>query len=654
MVEAGQGWAKAGSVWACWKAKAGLRQGRVRLGAKAGCAKFRIGGAVAELRQGQAGAGKAGSAVWLRQGAHKEGKGAKRESANDEKGRKGKWARASNVTNTAQKKIFQFALLKLQQQHDIMTHGNQEPCSGKFWRFKGFRKSHVFKSMEEPFKLSDVNHQLHLIVPSALEKKTEDLNTEELAEQEFKKFGSFFKQLPAFRRRELIGDFYKMCNGYYRLEPAGVISVVPNPTGRLAMQFPGATKTSTQRDMSRCETKSKEGPLPSVPILNSVTSKSYNLRTRSQNTPNPILNSPFHTRGNSSTRSSSFDGSFSNNRSYHPSSRSSSSFLDELRSERVQKNKDSTFKPLQEQKELYQSLYLRDALIASPSYQTRGKKEEDQDQKSKFGVERTSVRSLYQSPIVKASLSEYAASCSKEDISRLEVLRKEHENASKFKEEAAEKLKVLRSLKKEVEDDLYDLVNRKTSMSRRTSVVGSPLPTTVKISPKGSSIKPRTEHEKLMRHIPQLRQRLIEKIDNPPKDRDYCGYACVAWSSGKARGISTPELIRKHLSAELKKDKKMYYIIGGRDIDEDIRNTQVGKSAGVAGWLKMLLFGYAIANHLRRPLYYCSLDSMHTYLPTNSSYSGYPPFCMAFVDTNHYVVLHFKNVNGSIPVPPIC
>ncbi|CAH7683530.1 hypothetical protein PPACK8108_LOCUS17115 [Phakopsora pachyrhizi] len=168
----------------------------------------------------------------------------------------------------------------------------------------------------------------------------------------------------------------------------------------------------------------------------------------------------------------------------------------------------------------------------------------------------------------------------------------------------------------------------------------------------GSSIKPRTEHEELMRYIPQPLQRLIEKIDNPPKDGD-CGYTCVAWSSGKGRGISTPELIRKHLSAELKKDKKMYEMIEGRNIDEDIRNTQAGKSAGVAGWLKMPLFGYAIANHLRRPLYYFSLDSMHTYVPTNCSYSNYPPFCMAFVDTNHYVVLHFKKLNGSIPAPPI-
>ncbi|KAI8451921.1 hypothetical protein BY996DRAFT_4640561 [Phakopsora pachyrhizi] len=97
----------------------------------------------------------------------------------------------------------------------------------------------------------------------------------------------------------------------------------------------------------------------------------------------------------------------------------------------------------------------------------------------------------------------------------------------------------------------------------------------------------------------------------------------------------------------------MYEMIEGRNIDEDIRNTQAGKSAGVAGWLKMPLFGYAIANYLRRPLYYFSLDSMHTYLPTSSSYSGYPPFCMAFVDSNHYVVLHIKNVNGSILAPPI-
>ncbi|KAI8461192.1 hypothetical protein BY996DRAFT_8391216 [Phakopsora pachyrhizi] len=171
------------------------------------------------------------------------------------------------------------------------------------------------------------------------------------------------------------------------------------------------------------------------------------------------------------------------------------------------------------------------------------------------------------------------------------------------------------------EDDLFDLLSRKTSISRRTSFVVSPLPTRMpsisagattdkrKISPtayetvtQGSSIKPRTEHEELM------------------------------------RGISTPELIRKHLSAEFKKDKKMYEMIEGRNINEDIRNTQARKSAGVAGWLKMPLFGYAIANHLRRPLY---------------SYSGYPPFCMAFVNSNHYVFLHFKKVNGSIPAPPI-
>ncbi|CAH7687808.1 hypothetical protein PPACK8108_LOCUS22653 [Phakopsora pachyrhizi] len=147
-----------------------------------------------------------------------------------------------------------------------------------------------------------------------------------------------------------------------------------------------------------------------------------------------------------------------------------------------------------------------------------------------------------------------------------------------------------------------------------------------------------------MRYIPHPLQRLIEKIDNPPKDGD-CGYTCVAWSSGQGRGISTPELIRKHLSAELKKDKKMYEMIEGRNIDEDIRNTQAGKSAGVDGWLKMPLFGTADN--------YFALDSMHTYVPTNCSYSSYPPFCMAFVNSNHYVVLHFKKVNGSIPAPPV-
>ncbi|KAI8451258.1 hypothetical protein BY996DRAFT_6555542 [Phakopsora pachyrhizi] len=121
----------------------------------------------------------------------------------------------------------------------------------------------------------------------------------------------------------------------------------------------------------------------------------------------------------------------------------------------------------------------------------------------------------------------------------------------------------------------------------------------------------------------------------------------------EGRGILTPELIRKHFSVELKKYKKMYEMIEGMNIGEDIRNTQAEKSAGVACWLKMPFFGYAIANHLRRPLYYFSLDSMHTYLPTSSSYSGYPPFCMAFVNSNHYIVLHFKNVNGSIPALPI-
>ncbi|CAH7687486.1 hypothetical protein PPACK8108_LOCUS22275 [Phakopsora pachyrhizi] len=67
----------------------------------------------------------------------------------------------------------------------------------------------------------------------------------------------------------------------------------------------------------------------------------------------------------------------------------------------------------------------------------------------------------------------------------------------------------------------------------------------------------------------------------------------------------------------------------------------------------MQLFASTIANHLRRTLYYSSLDSMHTYVSSNCSYSSYPPFYMAFVDTKHYVVLHFKKVNMSIPAPPI-
>ncbi|CAH7671019.1 hypothetical protein PPACK8108_LOCUS5769 [Phakopsora pachyrhizi] len=297
-------------------------------------------------------------------------------------------------------------------------------------------------------------------------------------------------------------------------------------------------KTSTLRDMSRFEVedaiaahkkhwkeherqKAKKAPLPSVPIVNPGTSKSYNLRTRSQNPPNPIQNSPFNTRGNSSTRKS------------------------------FQKIKYSPSKPHQELKDLYQSPYIKDGLFASTSYQTSGKKADEQDQKSKFGLERTS-----------ASLSEYAASSSKEDISRLEELRKEHEKASK--------LKVLRSLKKEAEDEMFDLLSRKTSISRRTSVAGSPLPTRIP-SISAGSIKPRTENEELMRYIPQLLQRLIEKIDNPPKDCDF-------------GGILKTELIRKHFSAELKKkkDKKLYEMIEGRrNIDEYIRNNQAEKSVGL-------------------------------------------------------------------------
>ncbi|CAH7667537.1 hypothetical protein PPACK8108_LOCUS1942 [Phakopsora pachyrhizi] len=67
----------------------------------------------------------------------------------------------------------------------------------------------------------------------------------------------------------------------------------------------------------------------------------------------------------------------------------------------------------------------------------------------------------------------------------------------------------------------------------------------------------------------------------------------------------------------------------------------------------MPIFWFAITNHPRRTLYYFSLHSMHTYLPIRSSYSGYPPFCMAFVNSNHKVVLHFKKINYFIPAPPI-
>ncbi|KAI8451457.1 hypothetical protein BY996DRAFT_6515830 [Phakopsora pachyrhizi] len=191
-----------------------------------------------------------------------------------------------------------------------------------------------------------------------------------------------------------------------------------------------------------------------------------------------------------------------------------------------------------------------------------GRNTDEQDQNSKFRVERSSVKNLYQSPIFKDSLSDYVALSIKQDISMLKDLRKEHQKASKLKEKADERLKVLRSLKKEAEGDLLDLVSRKPSMSRRKLVAGTPSPTKMpsisagstkdkrKICPassetvtQGSSIKPRTGHEELMRYIPQPLQRLIEKIDNPHKDGD-CGYTFVAWSSGKGRGISTPELIK--------------------------------------------------------------------------------------------------------------
>ncbi|KAI8459476.1 hypothetical protein BY996DRAFT_6561580 [Phakopsora pachyrhizi] len=87
----------------------------------------------------------------------------------------------------------------------------------------------------------------------------------------------------------------------------------------------------------------------------------------------------------------------------------------------------------------------------------------------------------------------------------------------------------------------------------------------------------------------------------------------------------------------------MYEMIEGRNIYEDIRNNQAGKSAGVGGCLKMPLFWYAVTNHLRRPFYYFLLESMDRYLHTSSSYSGYPPFFMAFVNSNHYVKVFFKN-----------
>ncbi|CAH7688999.1 hypothetical protein PPACK8108_LOCUS24051 [Phakopsora pachyrhizi] len=197
------------------------------------------------------------------------------------------------------------------------------------------------------------------------------------------------------------------------------------------------------------------------------------------------------------------------------------------------------------------------------------KKEQDQDQRSNVGVKTSGVKptdqkmTLYQSPFLKDSFSEYATSSIKKYISMFEDLRKEHEKASKLKQKAAERLKVLRSFKKEAEDELFDLLNRKTSMSRITSVAGSPFPT--RIPSVCSSIKPRTIHKELMKYIPQHLQIGVEKIDNPPKDGD-CG------------GISIAEFIRKHLSAELKKDKKMYEMIEGRNIDEEIRNTQAGKS----------------------------------------------------------------------------
>ncbi|CAH7690190.1 hypothetical protein PPACK8108_LOCUS25461 [Phakopsora pachyrhizi] len=282
---------------------------------------------------------------------------------------------------------------------------------------------------------------------------------------------------------------WKICRGspraavlaQFQHESAKATSVVPNPRGRPAIPFPGATKTSKQRDMSSFEVEEaieahtknwedyqkctqKRTSLPSASSVNQCISKTYSLRARSQNPPKPVPDLAFHTRG-SSTRHSSFDGSFSNDNSYHPSPRSSFSLLDE----------------------------------------------------------------------------------------------------------------VLRSLIKETEDELFDLVSGKISMSRRTSVSGSPSPTRMpSISPYNLQncesrklIKPRTEHEEMLQYIPKPLQRLGEKINKSPKDSDC----------GGRQGILTAELIIKPLSAGLKKDKKRYGKIEGRNIDEDIRNTQAGKYA---------------------------------------------------------------------------
>ncbi|CAH7683269.1 hypothetical protein PPACK8108_LOCUS16719 [Phakopsora pachyrhizi] len=124
--------------------------------------------------------------------------------------------------------------------------------------------------------------------------------------------------------------------------------------------------------------------------------------------------------------------------------------------------KNSPSKPCQEKKSLYQSLYLRGTLIASPSDESSSKKEQDQVKRSNFGVERSSVKSTDQ----KKNL--YSSASLKDSLNS----RKEHKSAFKSKQEAGIRLEVLRAVKKEVEDYLFNLVVRKTSISRKTSVAG--------------------------------------------------------------------------------------------------------------------------------------------------------------------------------------
>lgn len=164
----------------------------------------------------------------------------------------------------------------------------------------------------------------------------------------------------------------------------------------------------------------------------------------------------------------------------------------------------------------------------------------------------------------------------------------------------------------------------------------------------------------LNQHIAQVRS---------PKGDGHCGYRCAAWvlaleePDGLYAGEDGWYQVRKDLIKEVTHQRKeLYEQIFGQDLDQVVESLKCepGRGCPKSKWMNQFNVGWPLANTYNRPVIFldhASFSRNLTFLPQHmgpQEGDGVEPMVLAFVNSNHWVWVKLKGLDGKpAPYPPV-